>query len=105
MCCQNADARRINGVSAEIIVRVPIRRIPIVIDTQDSLAPEMSLEDFRKLFGKDPDQIRYRMLNIEVITSPDDQQPMLVSECGRYARFLRREADFVYFRRALDYMG
>jgi len=88
---------------AEIVVRVPIRRIPIVIDTQDPLAPEMSLDDFRALFGKDPDQSRYRILSIEVITSPDDQQPMLVSECGRYARFLRREADNVYFRRTLDY--
>ena len=88
---------------AEIVVRVPIRRIPIVIDTQDPLAPEMSLDDFRALFGKDPDQPRYRILSIEVITSPDDQQPMLVSECGRYARFLRREADNVYFRRSLDY--
>ncbi|HUK28354.1 MAG TPA: hypothetical protein VLV31_08020 [Candidatus Acidoferrales bacterium] len=88
---------------AEIVVRVPIRRIPIVIDTEDPLAPEMALDDFRTLFGKDPDQSRYRLVNIELITSPDDQQPMLVSECGRYARFLRREADSVYFRRTLDY--
>jgi hypothetical protein len=88
---------------AEIIVRVPIRRIPIVIDTQDALAPEMALDDFRQMFGRDPDQSRYRLVNIEVITSPDDQQPMLVSECGRYGRFLRREADTVYFRKVLDF--
>ena len=90
-------------MSAEVVVRVPIRRIPIVIDMQDTLAPEMALEDFRKLFGADPDPCRYRIVSIEIITSPDDQQPMLVSECGRYARFLRREADNVYFRRTLDY--
>jgi hypothetical protein len=90
-------------MSAEIVVRMPIRRIPVVIDTLDTLAPEMALEDFRKLFGRDPDPSRYRIVSIEVITSPDDQQPMLVSECGRYARFLRREADYVYFRRTLDY--
>jgi len=83
---------------AEIIIRVPIRRIPIVIDTQDPLTPEMSLPDFRKLFGSDPDGTRYRIVNIEAITSPDDQQPMLVSECGRYGRFLRREGDSIYFR-------
>jgi hypothetical protein len=77
---------------------MPIRRITVVIDTQDALAPEMSLEDFRHMFGRDPDQSRYRLVNIEVITSPDDQQPMLVSECGRYGRFLKREADSVYFR-------
>ena len=88
---------------AEIVLRVPIRRIPIVIDTQDVLTPEMALDDFRKMFGIDPDQSRYRIVNIEVITSPDDHQPMLVSECGRYGRFLRREADSVYFRQALDY--
>lgn len=86
----------------ETVVRVPIRRIAVVIDTQDPLTPEMTLEDFRKLFGRDPDQIRHRLLSLEVITSPDDQQPMLVSECGRYARFVRREADNVYFRKTID---
>jgi hypothetical protein len=85
----------------EIIVRTPIRRIPVVIDIQDALAPEMSIEDFRHMFGRDPDQSRYRIISLEVITSPDDQQPMLVSECGRYARFVRREADNVYFRKTI----
>jgi hypothetical protein len=87
---------------AEIVIRVPIRRIPIVIDTKDPLASELSLEDFRALFGKDPDQDRFRLINIEVITSPDDQQPMLVSECARYSRFHRRESDSIYFRKELD---
>ena len=87
---------------AEIVIRVPIRRIPIVIDTKDPLASELSLEDFRALFGKDPDQDRFRLINIEVITSPDDQQPMLVSECARYSRFLRRESNNIYFRKELD---
>ena len=87
---------------AEILIRVPIRNIPIVIDTKDPLASELSLEDFRALFGKDPDQDRFRLINIEVITSPDDQQPMLVSECARYSRFLRRESDSIYFRKQLD---
>jgi len=86
----------------EVVVKVPIRRIPVVIDMQDPLAPELGLEDFRKLFGRDPDQGRFRVLNIEVLTSPDDLQPMLVSECGRYARFLRRESDHAYFRKAID---
>ncbi len=86
---------------AEIVIRVPIRRIPIVIDTKDPLAPELSLEDFRALVGKDPNPDRYRLINVEVITSPDDQQPMLVSECARYSRFLRRESDSIYFRKEL----
>ncbi len=83
-------------------MRVPIRRIPVVIDLKDPLAPELSLDDFRELFGKDPDMNRYRIVTIEVITSPDDMQPMLVSECGRYSRFLRRESDSIYFRKKLD---
>ncbi len=82
----------------EHVVKVPIRRIPVVIDIREPLAPELTLEDFRKMFGKDPDQEKFRVLNIELITSPDDQQPMLVSECGRYARFIRRESENVYFR-------
>lgn len=89
-------------MSPETVVKVPIRRIPIVIDTRDPLAPELSLDDFRKLFGQDPQPDRYKVVSIEVITSPDDQQPMLVSECGKYSRFLRREADNIYFRRELD---
>jgi hypothetical protein len=86
----------------EVIAKVPIRRISVVIDLQDPVAPELAIEDFRKLFGKDPDQNRFRVLNIEVITSPDDHQPMLVSECGRYARFVRREGNEVYFRKPIN---
>jgi hypothetical protein len=86
---------------ADFIIRTPIRRITVVIDTQDALTPEMSLEDFRRMFGHDPDQLRYRLVNLEVITSPDDQQPMLVSECGKYWRFVRREAGNVYFRKTI----
>ncbi len=86
---------------ADYIVRMPIRRISVVIDTEDTIAPEMSLEDFRHLYGRDPDSTRYRIINLEIITSPDDQQPMLVSECCRYSRFVRREADSVYFRNTI----
>lgn len=85
----------------DFVIRAPIRRITLVIDTQDPLAPEMTIEDFRHLLGREPEQPRYRLVNLEVITSPDDQQPMLVSECGRYGRFLRREADNVYFRKTI----
>lgn len=91
--------RRMALLPAEIVIRVPIRRIPVVVDTKDPLAPELSLEDFRTVFRADPDGVRYRLINVELITSPDDQQPMLVSECARYSRFLRRESDSVYFRR------
>ena len=94
--------RKTVPLPAEIVIRVPIRNIPIVIDTKNPLAPELSLEDFKALYGKNPDQDRYRVVNVEVITSPDDQQPMLVSECARYSRFLRRESNSIYFRKELD---
>jgi len=87
---------------AETVVKIPIRRITIVIDIRDPLAPELSLDDFRTVFGKDPDPDRHRVLSIEVITSPDDLQPMLVSECARYSRFIRRESDSIYFRKQLN---
>ena len=87
---------------AETIISVPIRRIPIVISTKDPLAPEITLSEFRQIFGTDPDCEGYRIVNIEVITSPDDQQPMLVTECGRYSRFIRRDGDTIYFRMQVE---
>ena len=87
---------------AETVVRIPIRKIPIVVDISDQVAPELSLADFRALFGNDPDPNRYRIFVIEVITSPDDLQPMLVTECARYSRFVRRESDSIYFRKELE---
>ena len=102
MFSQDEEERRSLQLLVETVVRVPIRRIPVVVDLKDPLAPELSLDDFRALFKKEPDVNRYRIVAIEVITSPDDQQPMLVSECGRYSRFLRRESDYIYFRKELD---
>ncbi len=86
----------------ETVVRIPIRKIPIVVDISDPFALELTLNDFRTLHGRDPDPSRHRILTIEVITSPDDLQPMLVSECARYSRFVRRESDGIYFRKELD---
>jgi hypothetical protein len=79
-----------------------IRRIPIVINLNDPYAPEMTISDFKEMFGADPDPSKYRIVNLEIITSPDDHQPMLVSECGRYTRFIKREENEVYFRTQLD---
>lgn len=98
MFCQNEEGRALSDLQAETIIRIPIRRIPVVIDVLDPLALQLSLTDFKALYGKNPDQNRHRILDIEVITSPDDQQPMLVSECARYSRFLRREGQNIYFR-------
>jgi hypothetical protein len=92
----------VSPLRGETVLTVPIRRIPVVVNLIDPVSPQLSLEDFRSLYGKDPDFSHYRVVNIEVITSPDDLQPMLVSECARYWRFLRREGDNLYFRKELD---
>lgn len=99
MYSRNVEENKVKPMRHEIVTRTPIRQIPVVVDIQDPLAPTLSLDDFRSLHGRDPDEERYRIVSIEVITSPDDQQPMLVSECARYSRFLRREGGNIYFRR------
>jgi hypothetical protein len=101
MFSRNEEKWRPLRLPGETIIRIPIRKILIVIDPNDPLSPELGLEDFRELFGKEPDAEKYRIINIEVITSPDDQQPMLVTECGRYSRFIRREGDCIYFRKPI----
>ena len=89
-------------MQVEAVIRMPIRRIPIVVNLNDPYAPELTVSDFKEMFGADPDPTKYRIVNLEIITSPDDQQPMLVSECGRYSRFIKREGAEVYFRTHLD---
>jgi hypothetical protein len=80
-------------------IRVPIRSIQVVVDLEDPLAPELTLEDFVKTYGANPVLPQYRILSVEVLTCPEDQQPILVSECGHCTRFVRRMDDVAYFRR------
>lgn len=80
-------------------VRAPIRSIQVVIDLEDPLAPELTVEDFVKAYGVSPASPRYRILSIEVLTCPEDQQPILASECGHCPRFVRRLDNMAYFRR------
>jgi hypothetical protein len=81
---------------AEATVKVPIRRVSIVIDVEDPLTPVMTLEEFKRISKKESDSRRYRVVAVEMFTCPDDQQPMLVTECKGYRRFIRRNAEFVY---------
>lgn len=85
--------------SSGIFVRVRIRSIQVVIDLEDPLAPELTLQDFVEAYGSHPTPPRYRTLNLEVLTCPEDQQPILVSECGHCPRFVRRLDDMAYFRK------
>jgi len=80
-------------------VRVPIRSIQVVVDLEDPLAPELTVEDFVKTYGVNPALPRYRILSVEILTCPEDQQPILASECGHCTRFVRRMDNVAYFRR------
>jgi hypothetical protein len=102
MSYRSVVEKRHPQLQVDMVVRVPIRRVAVVFDLMDPLAPELSLDDFRAHFGKNPESDRYRITTIELITSPDDQQPMLVSECAKYSRFVRRESDYIYFRQGFD---
>ena len=86
----------------EPIARIPIRKISVVVKADDPLSPRLTLSEFKETYGTSPDPTQYRIINIELITSPDDQQPMLVSECGRYCRFIKREGNEVFFRKEVQ---
>ena len=85
--------------SSGSFVRVPIRSIQVVVDLEDPLAPELTLEDFVRTYAVGPASPRYRVLSVEVLTCPEDQLPILASECGHCTRFVRRMDDVAYFRR------
>jgi len=93
------ENQQLLGENSGAFVRVPIRSIQVVVDLEDPLAPELTVEDFVKTYGIGPVSPRFRMLNLEVLTCPEDQQPILVSECGHCPRFVRRLDNVAYFRR------
>lgn len=73
-----------------------IRSFKIVIDTENIFTPELTLEDFIKTYGKEPSLPRYRIIKIEVVTCPEDQQPVLVTECAKCPKFIRRFKNQIY---------
>ncbi len=78
------------SISIENINRVPIRTLKIVLDLEDPFGPELTLEDFIKVNKEMPKLPRYRAINIETVTCSEDNQPVIITECGQCARFLRR---------------
>jgi hypothetical protein len=82
------------------VVRAPIRRVEVVVDLEDPLSPELTVSQFKSLHGKKPGGSRYRVLSLEVVTCPDDNQPILMSECAKNPRFIRRDNEFALFRRS-----
>jgi hypothetical protein len=78
------------SAKAEDLVHVPIRSLRVVVDVEDIFSPELTIEDFVKLHGKNAEPPKYRVLNIELVTCSEDNQPVLVTECGHCPRFIRR---------------
>ncbi len=74
----------------------PIRKIKVVIDTEDILAPAFTIDDFERIFKKEPKPPRYRITVIEVLTCPEDGNVVLVAECSKCPRFVKRDGDKIY---------
>ncbi len=87
------------SISIENINRVPIRILKIVLDLEDQFGPELTLEDFIRVYKKMPGPPKYRVINIETVTCFEDSQPVLVTECGQCARFLRRFNGEIFCRK------
>ncbi len=76
--------------------RTRVRRISVVVDLQDFLSPPLTLDDHVKLRGANPDPERYRVVEVEVLACPEDGGVVLVSECAKCPRFVRRYKDEVH---------
>jgi len=74
---------------------VPIRRLEVVVDVKDPMTPALLLKEFVRVFGKEPEPPRHRVLSIEVLVCPEDGNVVLASECADCPRFLRRSGDHI----------
>jgi hypothetical protein len=93
----NLQARRIKKLSEK-----SIRKIKMVIDLEDSLNLELPLDEFIKIIGQDLTSPRYRIVAIEVVTCSEDQQPVLVSECGSCPKFVKRFSDKIFCKKEMS---
>lgn len=82
-------------MSVKEVNHVNIRKIKIVVDVEDIFAPELTVEEFKDLHGINPEPPKYRVINVELVTCPGDNQPTLVTECGKCPKFIRRFGDTV----------
>jgi len=92
----------VRGLSAEKVsnlFHIEIRSFNIVIDLEDLFTPEATIEQFIKLHGFSPKPPRYRVVNVETVACSEDGQPVLVTECGRCSRFVRRYQGSICCRR------
>jgi hypothetical protein len=79
------SAEKVNNLSHN-----EIRSLEIVVDMENLFAPETTIEQFVKLHGIGPKPPRYRVVILETVACSEDGQPVLVAECGKCRRFIRR---------------
>jgi hypothetical protein len=79
------SAEKVNNLSHN-----GIRSLEIVVDMENLFAPETTIEQFVKLHGIGPKPPRYRVVTLETVACSEDGQPVLVAECGKCRRFIRR---------------
>ncbi|MFH0848119.1 MAG: hypothetical protein V1857_01285 [archaeon] len=91
---QHSPARR--------FAHIQMRSFKIVIDLEDPFAPELTIENFVRRYGREPETPRYRVVAVELVTCPEDSHPVLVTECGQCPRFVRRFKDHIECSKALD---
>lgn len=82
----------------EVYDSVAIRAIRLVVDTEDIFAPHVDEDEFLKLRGAPPEAPRQKLVSIEVVTCPEDDQPTTLAECGRCPKFIRRYDGRIYHR-------
>lgn len=88
-------------MSLEDVLTSEIRTIRLVVDLEDIYNPEVLLEDYVRENGREPEPPRYRIVTLEVLTCPQDGQPVSIGECGRCRRFIRRLGNRVYCKGGL----
>lgn len=74
---------------------IPVRVLRLVLDLEDLFNPPLMLEDYVGRFKSDPAPPRFRVVEVEVLTCPEDGEPITVSECGKCPKFFRRFEDKV----------
>jgi len=82
--------------------RIPIRSFKIVVDMEDVFNPELTYENFLKVHGTEPEPPRFRIVCMETVTCPEDNLPVLVTECGTCPGFIRRIEGEIYCRKASE---
>jgi hypothetical protein len=80
--------------------RISIRSFKIVVDLEDMFNPELTYENFLRTHGVEPEPPRFRVVCIEAVTCPEDNLPVLVTECGACSGFIRRMGEEIYCRKA-----